>query len=190
MLAGAAGALTAALGAVSAALPTEEAELEEWDGGEWDEVGLGMPDKTKEVVVDVRARCTARDCRHALRIDMKAPLRSTFRPNCHSADAAITRMGIYHCHHLVYTRAFSPPPAQANSIPAQTTSSLPHTGAKLPSEPQVLACRCPPGRRPVQSSYWLPRQAGGHLARAGGSERYPANVVPVEQPGRGACRRR
>jgi len=135
LLAGAAGALTAALGAVGAALLTEAAKPEEWGGEEWAEEGLGMPDMTKVVVVDVRARCTAGDYRHALHSFMKALPRSTSRPNCDSADAALTRIGIYHCHHLVYTRAFSPPPAQANSIPAKPPSSLPHTGAKLPSTP-------------------------------------------------------
>jgi len=135
LLVGAAVVLTAALGAVGAALLTKAAKPEEWDGGEWAEEGLGMPDMTEEVVADVRARCTVGDCRHALHSYMTAPPRSTFRPNCDSADAAHTRIGIYHCHHVVYTRAFSPPPAQANSIPARPPSSLPHTGAKLPSTP-------------------------------------------------------
>jgi len=94
-----------------------------------------MPDMTKEVVVDVRARCKAGDCRNALHSYMKAPPRSTFRPSCDSTDTALTRIGIYYCHRLVHTRAFSPPPAQANSIPAQSPSSFPHTGAKLPSTP-------------------------------------------------------
>jgi len=51
-----------------------------------------MPDMTKEVVVDVRARCKAGDCRHALHSYMKAPPRSTFRPNCDSTDTALTKV--------------------------------------------------------------------------------------------------
>ena len=90
LLAGAAGALTAALGAVGAALLTEAAKPEEWDGEEWAEEGLGMPDMTKEVVVDVRARCAVDDCRNALHSYMKAPPRSTLSPSCDSADAALT----------------------------------------------------------------------------------------------------
>jgi len=70
-----------------------------------------MTDMTDETVVDVRARLSASDCRKVLHSFMKAPPRSIFRPTCESADVALTRIGIYHCHHLVFKRAVSPPPA-------------------------------------------------------------------------------
>jgi len=68
----------------------------------------------------------------------------------------------------------SPAPWQANSIPAQPSSSLPHMGTRLPSTPYVQAGRCSPARRRVQSLYRLPRYAvGGQLAREGAARVLP-----------------
>jgi len=111
------------------------ANPEEEEGGEQAEEELSRPELTDEAVVDVRAMFTASDCRQALHSYMKAPPHSIIRPTCDTADVARTRLGILHCHHLVCKRAVSPPPAQANSIPAQPPSSFPHMGAKIQSTP-------------------------------------------------------